>query len=399
MYKLGAPIVHDTEYDQLVEEISKYVEVPRRWDYITDEEGLQLMKYFGITVDERNAEIEYSPDQYVQIVKAMPEVVEEYLDFKVDENRSIPIVTDNELFERVYSQFRDANTPEILASLKLDGWNISLFIKNGQIVYAHTRGKQAEVTDVTSIMKAVLKDIDGKFDIEKGYVVGELYLESDSLPYLRDKYNKDFKNTRNSISTFINNKVVAEDMPVAQFGAFKLEIEGRSFNTPKEMYEELHLNGFKIPKHELIQCDLSEMARLVIEWGKDINHLPPSDGIVFQPNSYLVKNSLIQIPGISGSYEVGLYAIKMHSWGKQVYKTIIKEIKYTRNTKTIKPSLIVEPVYSRDGRCITTIPIDHIGRLVDEDLFVGKEISIRIVSEKDIRLMYDMDMAEIRRIV
>ena len=395
-YKIGAPLLNDTEYDAYVRELSQYVEVPRRWDYISDEEGLSLMSKYGLLASGTTQERVFDETLYVREVPAPTDIVEEYNHFKKDPNRSIPIVTDTDLFTKVYETFKEFGTDKIFASLKLDGWNISLYVKNGSIVYAHTRGKLAEVKDVTSIMKEVLRDIDGKMNIERGYVIGELYLNSDSLPYLRDKYNKQFKTTRNSVSTFINNKVIAEDMPIAKFGAFKLERAGVTYESPQEMYEDLKSNGFQPPMYEVIDCSLSSMAELILNWGNNINHLPPCDGVVLQPNSYLVKDSVIQIPGIANSYEVGLYAIKMGAWGQQVYKTIVKSIELTSNTKSKRPSLIVEPVTSRDGRTITTIPIDHVGRLVDEDIFVGKEVSIRIVSEKDIRLVYDTNLAEYR---
>jgi hypothetical protein len=179
-----------------------------------------------------------------------------------------------------------------------------------------------------------------------------------------------------------------------------LEIENKVFETPLEMYGELESNGFLIPKYELINCDISEMARLVMRWGNQINHLTPCDGIVFQPNSYVIKSSLHQLPSItSDNYETGIYAVKMGAWGKQVYKTIVEKIELTSNTKSKRPSLVVKPVTTRDGRTITTVPLNHLGQLVDEDIYVGKEVSVSVVSEKDIRLIYDEMKAKIRTMI
>lgn len=405
MYGKGQQLVADMDFTILEESLkAKGIEFNPRWESVTESEGIALMYEYSVEHNLVEApaskEIQFSYEKYLKIVPVGADVREELEKFKLDRNKSIPIVTDNVLFTQFSELFRDAECEYALASLKLDGWNITIYVVNGYIVYAHTRGKIGEATEITSIMKCILRDIDGKLNISRGYIVGELILENESLEYLREKYGKDFKTTRNSVSSFINNKVVEEDLPLAKYYAFKLEVENEAFATPVEMYQELERNGFKIPKYELVKCNISEMANLVINWGHQINHLPPCDGIVFQPNSYLIKNTLLQLPSIaSDSYENGIYAVKMGAWGKQVYKTIIKDITVTANTKGKRPSLIVEPVTSRDGRTITIIPIDHIGRLVDEDLYIGKEISISIVSEKDIRLVYDEVKAKMRTVV
>lgn len=397
MYKKGIPFVSDTDYDTMIKELqAKGMSVNLYWEDITEEEGLKLIQEFGISNGVETGEVQFAPEAYKKIIPAAEYLKEEFEVFKGDRNKSIPIVTDKGLLSQIYTLFKNSGVREILTSLKLDGWNITLYIKDGEIVYAHTRGRITEATDVTSIMKGILRDIDGKMNIKRGYVVGELYLNSSTLPYLRDKYGKDFKTTRNSVASFLYNKVTEEDLPLAQFGAFRLELEDTQFKTVEEMYLTLEENGFQIPIYEKIGCSLDEMVGLLINWSNQINHLPPSDGIVYQPNDFTIKNSLLQIPGISGGYETGIYAIKMAGWGEQVYKTIIKDITLTSNTKSKRPSLIVEPVTTRDGRSITTVPVDHVGRLIDENLYVGKEISLRIVSEKDIRLVYDETKASFR---
>ena len=399
MYGKGTPIIADTDYDAMIKEFkSKGIEVNNFWEDITEEEGIQLMNELsGFVTQPAEKEIVYPPERYITIIEASDEVKREYEEYKIDRNLSIPIVTDNALFSRVYHLFKDAGVTTVFAALKLDGWNVTLYIVDGWIVYAHTRGKVTESTDITSLMKSVLRHVDGKLNIKRGFVIGELYLNSDKLPYLRTKYGKEFRTTRNSVASFIHNKIMEEDLQLVEFGAFRLDIENIFFDSPEQMYEELRVRGFQIPIYEKIDCNLSDMAELVIRWSKDINHLPPSDGIVFQPNSYLIKNSLLQLPEVTGNYETGIYAIKMQAWGEQVYRTVVKDITLTSNTKSKRPSLIVEPVRTRDGRVISVVPVDSVGRLIDEDIYVGKEISVRIVSEKDIRLVYDELKAEYRR--
>lgn len=404
-YKLGLPLYQDTEYDMLVREYRRLhpnEEINLHWEQITDEEGLQLLYESGIGDNyilllETMGEQIFPEEAYLKTQNASDDILVRYYKYKPTSNKSMPIVTETKEFIKVVEHLQNDIDNDVILSLKLDGWNVTLYVENGEIVYAHTRGRQAEAQDVTSIMKQILSKRNLDLSrIKQGYIVGELILRDKELIPLRAKYRKKFKTTRNSLSSFINNKVIAEDLPKADFVAFHLNFVDQKFTKKDEMLKTLDEMGFEIPYNVTCDCTVEQVLFNFINMSNKINSLPPSDGVVIQPNDLKVKEDLNQIALFPDSYEIGLYALKMANWGTQVLKTFITGIDITRNTKTIKPSLKVEPVMTRDGREITTVPVDHIGRMVDEDLYVGKEISISVVSEKDIRLMYDRDKASIR---
>lgn len=397
MYKTGLPIMTDTEFDSRIKCLEEKIgEVDHRWDNISEEEGHKLMEIYGLEVETSGREITFPTNQYVKEEKAKQEIIDRYIAFKPIWNQSMPIVQTDELITGVLNSFTEAGETEIMASLKVDGWNVTIYIENGEIVFAHTRGRQAEAQDITSIMQAVLPNIHGKIDIKQAVVVGELYLEDSSLNHLRQKYNKPFKTTRNSVSTFIANKVTKDDMSLAKFGAFHIIKENKSYGTYSEMFSELGKLGFDVPNWAIYEPTHRAIADLLIDWGNRLNHLPPSDGITIRPNNIRIKEGLTQLPGIVGSYEVGLYALKMGAWGDRTYQAIVEDITHTRGTKSIRPSLKITPTKTNMGRTVTTIPVDHIGRLVDEDIFVGKQIRFRVVSEQDIQLVYDKEIASYR---
>lgn len=396
MYQKGQPLVGDKEYDRLIREYEeKHGEIDKNWEDISDGEGLGLLNRFGVGAT-LTSEATFPIEQYVDIKEVEQSVKDRYYNFKKEKNKSMPIVTKGYMFAKVIEMLEETGAEELHASIKLDGWNVTLYIEDNRIIYAHTRGRQAEETDITSLMKAVLAPIINKIELKRGYVVGELYLESKHLEYLRDKYKKPFKTTRNSIASFINNKVVKEDMSLATFGAFKLVQEGKEFETMSQMYTELENIGFTTPKWTEVGITTKEVAQLVIDWGEVINELPPCDGVVIQPNCLKTKSEIHQLGEFSEGYEVGLYAIKMGAWGEQVYKTVVTGISLTSNTKSKRPSLTVEPIRSRDGRTINTLQVDSIGRMIDEDIYIGKEVYLKVISEKDIRLIYNQMKADMR---
>ena len=395
MYRIGMPIISDWEYNKEAERLSQiYPDLDLNWENVSHDEGIYLMRKYNIVPDD--SEVTYSSDLYVREIPTPQEVKDEYHAFKMDKNRSIPIINTNKMLENFYNLFKSAGAEDLHVSLKLDGWNISMYVVDGEIKYAHPRARIGDEEDKTSIIKAVLKDVDGKIGTKRAFFVGEAYLESKHLEYLRNKYGKKFKTTRNSVSSFLNNKVTAEDMSLLSIKFFKMEEEGRVFQTAEEMYNRIKECGLQTPINMKIPCTIKDIVGVMIAWGNEVNQLPPSDGIVYQPNDFKIKNSLPQLTGISPKYETGIYALKMGVWGEQIYKTVIRDITFTEGTKGLKPSLLVEPIQTRDGRTVTTVPVDHIGRLVDEDLHVGKEILIKIVSEKDIRLVYNTFLANIR---
>lgn len=406
-YRLGIPLLQDTEYDNLVRRYQ--VENPGedinlKWEEVSDEEGIELLRRYGV-LEEYNSmmnvmrEEVFPIESYLTVELTSEEVKSRYNEFKSVPNKSMPIVTEYEQFQKVVEHIstNPEDEEDLILTLKLDGWNVTVYIENGEIMYAHTRGRTSEAQDITSVMKRALKKRNLNLkDIKQGYVVGEVILRDKELQELRMKYKKPFKTTRNSVASFINNKVIEEDLERIDFVAFNGVFEGKKFSYQKEMLDYMSSLGFEVPIHVTCKGNFETAFITFVAMSDRINFMPPSDGVVIQPNNIEHKSDLNQISIFPESYEIGLYALKMLNWGNQILKTTIKEITLTRNTKNIKPSLIVEPVKTRDGRTINTVPISHIGRLVDENIYVGKEISISVVSEKDIQLVYDRNKAELR---
>jgi DNA ligase (NAD+) len=106
---------------------------------------------------------------------------------------------------------------------KLDGLAVSLIYKDGKLIQGATRGDGVTGEDITETVK-MIPNIPNKLNIKDSFEIrGEVVLPKKSLKEINNKFNKDYKNPRNTASGFLRTKEPDYKLiRYLEFGAYML---------------------------------------------------------------------------------------------------------------------------------------------------------------------------------
>ncbi len=266
--------------------------------------------------------------------------------------------------------------PEYVCELKIDGLSVSLRYKDGELLYAATRGNGIigeDITDNVKTIKTIPLKLNKKIDIE---VRGEIYISKKTLMKLNEERRREgleeFKNARNLAAGSIrqlDSRIAASrhldafiyHLPNPMDYGIKTHFEALEFM--KDLGFVTNPNNRLVSKIDGILDYINEKTLLREQLPYDI------DGVVIKLNNILDQMKL-------GS------TVKYPKWAT-AYKfppteviTKLKDIIFTvGRTGQVTPNAILEPV-SVQGTTISKTTLHNEDYCKDKDIRVGDYVVI-----------------------
>lgn len=404
-YKYGSTSMTDKDYDQLKCSLPNYsflnfinwddVEILPTFKYIIDKYNISKPKVYNEDTD---------ISEYEEIVKG-----------KYSASKSMVMTTNiqdlstflRDIFIAYYSNKKPI---EVNLSLKMDGWHTRNFFNKGKLKLSHSKAKATtNIIEFTDTMTEVFNktscvNISNNMPL---CIQGELCLHENLLPYLRKKYNKPFKNVRNSISSFIYKKLEISDLCLPTFFGFNIIKEDSEplFDKISDTYDFIYKLGFNIPPNitvvqdhledvelcysEFIQkCDAA-YRKLSEFYDKEFNTEFKSDGIVVQANHYNLAQDM-NMTNQNGNYSNGMLAFKGGVWGKEYFEAVVKDIEIARSKQNRQPTIILEPC-DTGYNVVTRCEMDNLNNLLRNKIEIGDRILLSIHSKQIIQFERNLD--------
>jgi DNA ligase (NAD+) len=340
-YRLGRPLISDSKYDQLIEELS----------LLSPDDD--LLSSVGISV--------------------------------ADESRKVPLPIDmasmNKLktIDDIKDWLRLKNIPlneNLVITPKLDG--LSLCVDEiSQFAVTRGDGKVGQRSnDHYKLINNHLDDI--KIDSSKyeSYVPSELFTYGEvmmSKDIFLKKYSKDFANPRNLVAGLLNNKEATTPLKDCDFIKYGLVTDDSPFETKSELLKFLNKNqSIKIKTHICRANELTEklLIDLFHKWSTDYE----IDGVIVEVDSIELQNRL----GRETSSNNPCYARAFkHSSFEQSAITDVIGISWNISKQgLLKPILHINPV-KLDGVTVSNVTGNNARFVKDMGLGVGATVVVK----------------------
>lgn len=349
-------IVPDDEYEYvktLVNPKSEEYRIP--WDDVKFEQVEHLLNKVGI-------ETPMLPLETKELTKEKQDLVDLW-----NRPRSIQMVETGMEVSEYFNQNSRYYNPEkdnFLLQLKLDGWNIQLYYIPGHHYPAliTTRGRGGNTVECTGVLAHLMPPLNVN---ETTLISGELVLDKKILTHLRVKYNRPFKNSRNSISSIIHNTInVDEIKDNIRVYAFDFQVaSGARYSNRLETLAVLEQIGFMTPPRLGLNNFNSDFYfqfnRLQDYYAKEFSQNWECDGAVICPIEYSAP-----ISNPNEMYQDEFIAVKMGVWSKKFYHAKVKEIACPPSSGGAYRELtaIITPTETIDGRTIERVPLISVRR-------------------------------------
>lgn len=260
------------------------------------------------------------------------------------------------------------NGLEFFYSVKLNGWGIQLFYRNGRFVSAYSRARGSNGLDLTDLMRVVLGrsnllDIPVLRGVSVSCIRGELHLPIANLDKARE-YNSRIVHPLSAVNSLRGVNVPVEYKALLEFTSYRY-IDGEMvFGRKSDEYSYLESLGFGVPYHDVYAMSssdsLEDIVNLVLEDIEGYNNRVKradikggyySDGIVLQ----LENLGLFSELGGNEKYDFGAIAIKMGTWEQSNYVGYVQYVSWSRGKSKLSPVAIVAEerdrvIFEVDGR-------------------------------------------------
>ena len=391
-YAYGIPFMEDTVYEGLMNLIRKYY--PDNYlnnvHWSKDPEPVTLLHKYNLPFAEFNInkELEEAIPDYILDLKR--EYFENYEGRYGDTSqKSIELIQD---YDTIYERVEAFGHRNLHISIKADGFNYTAIYFRGHLIHAQTKGRTGSPIDITAVLRLVLP-LTIKTDELVVIISGELVCYKESLPYLRSKYKQKFVSTRSSVSSLLRGGLELQDIKThLKPLAFKCRSE--HLHTLTEEFEWLKENGFNTPTSLTFYYDEWKTLVQYIKFFEPYRELLPysSDGLVLAVDD---SNDFYSL-GETDHHYGGNIAMKVGVWSPEYYVGSVVGIKWTLGSSMYSPEAVIEPVTVANGNNVTSIPLNHIGRMVKHNIYPGSEIYFKITGDTKITLVYkDEDLENI----
>lgn len=232
---------------------------------------------------------------------------------------------------------------DYFASFKINGHGIRVVYDNGDLVSATSRARSSAGRDITRHLKIILGEHNEALE-DYGVVElrGELCLPFDRLEEAR-RYNPSIKSAFSAVASLVRPSSSDEEIMLMDFLCYGFIMEGMSFDTREEEFQEIERCGYRTPENLLIESAdkeyLLEVIKSVVEsfeeGYEEFGYF--CDGVVFECNNREVFHSL----GTDGNHNNGNIALKVGVWEQCSYVGYVQYIEWTRGKSKLSPVAIV----------------------------------------------------------
>lgn len=356
-YRIGKPVMSDTEYDILLEELANI-----------------------------------SPDD-----ELLSKVGHEILDETRKTRLPIPMASMNKI--KTLDEIKDwqrlkliPNAVEIICTPKYDGLSLCV---DEITCDAITRGDgtygQKSTEHYRLIGNHLYENDDRKYVPPFSHTYGEVIMPKSVF---LEKYSTDFANPRNLVAGLINSKTVSEplkDCHYIKYGAVTERLN--SFTTKQELLDALNDGqNVKVPYHICGILDLSEdlLISLFKEWSEDYE----IDGIILEVNNLATQESLGR--ETSSGNPVWARAFKHESFEQKEESEVIGISWNISKQGLLKPIIHINPI-RLDGVTVSNVTGNNARFVKDMGIGVGAKVVVKrsgMVIPKIIDVVQTVDFVE-----
>lgn len=270
--------------------------------------------------------------------------ITEYTDLLV-KNPMMSIETAKSYSCKALSNFI-ARMPEetgYFASYKINGHGIRVVYKNGELVSATSRARSSAGRDLTHHMRVLLGDRnDNLAEYDLVELRGELCLPVNKLDDARS-FNAGLKSAFSAVSSLIRPSATDEEISLLDFLCYGFIMDGVSFDTREDEFQQIESVGFTTPQYLLIESTNKDELLAVIkdvvtafeEQYEEFGYF--CDGVVFECND----RGLFAELGTEGNHNNGNIALKVGVWEQVSYSGYVQKILWTRGKTKLSPVAIV----------------------------------------------------------
>lgn len=354
-YRVGLPTLPDDVYDQIEQQL-KAEQYERCKSYLErsyddDPVPSPLLKVLGIE----------------EVKLAVPNELYTYLE--EEKSNSIAAIRS---YEEAYEFAKENAGKEFMFSLKMDGVNGKTLYTDGEYRLTLSRGRGGNSLDYTQGARRVLPSRVNAPGVVK--ITGEFFVDKEALPRLREKYDPGrYKTCKSSAVSML--RVAHDEDDYKDLNMMAFAIEGKTFESVHEEYDFLESVGYKTPPH-FIDTPPTESLEVISDWLKEsvfqrlaeFREKYPSDGVVME------VDSLTEVYEEKNQYTARQKALKFEQWGFEYMRGRITDIiiKQQRVYKSVR--IKIEPIFSSDGCKAEYINGFNPGIIIENDLYVGKEV-------------------------
>ncbi len=348
-YDKNTPIVSDTEYDNVKNEIYK---LESKYNFLNS--NLSPSKIVGYKPSKNFQKVSHRAPM-LSLSNAFSE--EDLLNF---EKKILNFLSKNDDFKITYS-----------AEPKIDGISASLIYKNGNFVRGLSRGDGKEGEDITEnllTIKDIPKKINSKEFPKEIDIRGEVFIENRDFELLNDK----FANARNAASGSLRQKNPDDTRKIPlKFIAYTFGYEiGLTIKKQSEFLSKLNKWGFKTNplnktisgiKNLILNYDYIEKQRSNLDF--DI------DGIVYKINEFALQKRL----GNVANAPRWAIAHKFSS-NKAISKILDIDIQIGR-TGALTPVAKIKPI-NIGGVLVSNATLHNEDEIIRKDIRIGDTVTV-----------------------
>lgn len=358
-YVEDSPVISDSEYDELMDELKEL-----------EKEHPDLI----------------TPDSPTQRLSPMDRDM-----FQAVEHKTPMLSLDNTYNHQELREFHrrvtgtlEMEDVEYVMELKMDGLGVALLYEEGYLKRGATRGDGFVGEDITANLKTI-KTIPLKLDKDSPLkdieVRGEVYMPRDGFDEMNkerlDRGEEPFANPRNAAAGTVRQKdpkVVAE-RPL-NIDVYHLSYHPNvKYSTHQECIDALREAGFKVSDHLKKVSGIEEALEYIDRWEKDRNDLNYEiDGIVIKVNDLEHQDKL----GATSKHPRWAIAYKYPAMRKT---TTVKNIEVqVGRTGKLTPVAILEPV-RLSGTTVSRASLHNEDEIERKDVRIGDTVMVEKAGE------------------
>lgn len=364
-YRIGEPVFSDAVYDKL--------------ESVLREKGsARIAEYLHRSYDDDEV-----PDGLLKEIGEEPAMFLKKsglggLAAVLDDDKSLSIESAVSAGE-AYSYFMSLreNRLDFMASLKTDGVNTKMLYVNGRLNLSLSRGRgDREGLDYmegsSKVMPLHVEDFEGFAHLK---VTGESYVDKDALADFRKKYDSTkYKTCKSSAISMLRTKHARADY--SRLHTLVFRADGLA-DTMSEMFNRLEADGFETVPHRLHSWREIPAGRDAFkQWLEQDVMMPiwdagigiPSDGCVVEVDDLTWDGE------VRNQYSTRQLALKFGAWKYKVYKGVITDIILEQKRVYKSVRITIEPIITDDDCKAEVINSFNPSILIDNDLYVGKEV-------------------------